>query len=80
MSKQLSVLDIRTRTDAVRVAKQQGCEFRNGKHLVIHNHRGACALPHKEELCQGTRHAIIKTLLAMGLTVFVVGLMLAFVL
>jgi len=50
---------------------EQGCTFRHGKHLVGYNDLGACALPHHEELCMGTRHAIIRTLLRMGLTVAV---------
>ncbi len=74
MSKIKSVTEIRTRSDAVKVAEQQGCQFRHGKHLVAFNDRGACAFPHKEELCTGTRRAIIKTLLGMGLTVFLVAL------
>ncbi len=68
MSKHLSVTQIRTRSDAIRAMQQQGCSFRNGKHLVGYNERGACPLPHREELCAGTRQAIIKTLLRMGLT------------
>lgn len=69
MSKQMSVRQIRSRSDAVKVMAEQGLQFRHGKHLVGYNDLGACALPHHEELCAGTRHAIIRTLLRMGLTV-----------
>jgi hypothetical protein len=65
------VTQIKTRSDAVKVMTEQGCSFRNGHHLVGYNERGACPLPHREELCAGTRHAIIRTLLRMGLTVAV---------
>lgn len=70
MPKVRSVHEIRTTQDAIRWVRQfDGVEIVNGgRHVKIVNSKGVCPLPHEKELCAGTRHSIIKTLIAMGLT------------
>lgn len=68
MPKVKHVQDIRTTVDAERWALSHGAEVINGgRHKCISNKYGRCPLPHEKELCKGTRHAIIKRLIAMGL-------------
>lgn len=75
MPKVHRVQDIRTTQDAIRwVRKFDGVEIVNGgRHVKIVNAKGVCPLPHEKELCAGTRHSIIKTLIAMGLACWVIA-------
>ena len=69
MSKKHPTLEeVRDYDSAVRYAKDQGWEVQHGgRHDLVVSERGKCALPrHTDDYGPGLRHAIVKTLLAMG--------------
>jgi hypothetical protein len=65
--------DIRCGQDALRWAESHGCEVRHGKHTVVSNEHGSCAIPlhGHEQLPCGTRKAIIKMFILLGLSIIV---------
>lgn len=75
MAKVRCLGDIKTTVDAERWALAHGAEVVNGgRHKHIRNQYGVCPLPHEKELCKGTKHAIIKRLIAMGLACWAIAI------
>ncbi len=70
MSRPHSVTECKTTSEFVRVVEHQGGYVDNGgRHYKAHDGdgRGCVALPrHAGDLATGTRHSIVKALLALG--------------
>jgi len=77
MAKPKRVEDIRNARDVERWARDHGAEIRNGRgsHAKIYGPDGGmCVYPRhgNDDFAPGTRGSIIKTLIAIGLGVFIV--------
>ena len=65
--------DCRSGKDFVGYAEKRGAEIRNGKgsHAKVVNKKGMAIVPrHNKDLATGTRRAVIKAFLAMGIVIF----------
>lgn len=62
----------KTSDEFLKLARKQANIREGGRHSVVYNDLGQCAIPrHKGDLPTGTRCSIAKTLKLMGLTLLV---------
>ena len=63
---------LRKSREFIDYAKRHGCEVESGKssHIKVRNAKGFAVIPyHPGDLARGTRKAIIKTFIAMGIAI-----------
>lgn len=75
MGKKDDVNTLRTSREFIACAKRNDCEIVQGKggHVKARNEKGFAIIPnHARELPTGTRRAIIKAFVVMGIAVFLV--------
>jgi 6-phosphofructokinase len=69
MGRKMKLDECKTSPEFIRYARQQGGTVVPGsRHVKIVTDKGLCAIPnHKGDIATGTRHSIIKMLIAIGL-------------
>lgn len=70
MGKLRQLDDAKSGDDFLRWAISHDCSVRHGKHTVVSNEVGSCAIPlhGHEQLSHGTRRSILKMFLLMGIS------------